>query len=182
MLKVLQLKPLAYLIIILLATEKNYKDKCDVTNLANANMAINRERKPLKQTQRRKGAANKTSIELQEYVETDIPTQDQPFHMTFCAGLIRKCYGCNHEFSKKHRKSPHDLLLKRYDFRSYFSPKSNCQKTSKNMQSTYFHFSAECARRLVPGFEMTHVIVHNEIKEQLKEGHKEILDQHNIKY
>lgn len=50
------------------------------------------------------------------------------------------------------------------------------------MQSTYFHFSAECARRLVPRFEMTHVIVHNEIKEQLKEGHKEILDQHNIKY
>ncbi|CAG2249927.1 unnamed protein product [Mytilus edulis] len=161
---------------------KKYKDKCDVTNLANANMATNRGKKASKATQRRKGAANKTSIELQEYVEKDIPTQDQPFHLTFCAGLIRKCYGCNQEFSKKHRKSPHDLLLKRYDFRSYFSPKSNCQKTSKNMQSTYFHFSAECARRLVPRFEMTHVIVHNEIKEQLKEGHKEILDQHNIKY
>ncbi|VDI62325.1 Hypothetical predicted protein [Mytilus galloprovincialis] len=56
-------------------TEKNYKDKCDVTNLANANMATNRGKKASKATQRRRGAANKTSIELQEYVEKGIPTQ-----------------------------------------------------------------------------------------------------------
>jgi hypothetical protein len=39
---------------------------------------------------------------------------EQPFHLTFLAGLVIKCYGCGQNFSSRSRTPPNDLVLKRY--------------------------------------------------------------------
>jgi hypothetical protein len=46
-------------------------------------------------------------------------SQIQPFHLTFMAGIIRKCYGYEQAFSERYRNAPNDLVLKRYDHRIY---------------------------------------------------------------
>jgi hypothetical protein len=86
--------------------------------LANFGLPLTRGKNPSKATQKRKGSANKESVEVNDYQE-DIAiqkhTQIQPFHLTFMAGIIRKCYGCRQAFSERYRNAPNDLMLKRYD-------------------------------------------------------------------
>jgi hypothetical protein len=72
---------------------------------------------------------------------------EQPFHLTFLAGLVRKCYGCGQNFSSRSRTPPNDLALKRYDHRKYLSPNSKTQRVSQSLQNTYYHLNADCCQR-----------------------------------
>ena len=150
-------------------------------------MPTGRGTKHVKSTQRRKGQAQKPLVEITEYSDTSRKPQElestnaqQPFHLTFCAGLIKRCYGCKQEFTAKQRRPPNDLLLKRFDFRIYLSPKTKTQRKTNNLQSTYFHLSAECARRVQPQFEYKDIVIHNETRDQLIPGHQNILDRLGI--
>lgn len=163
----------------------------NLTKIANTNMTACRGKKGIKSTEIRKGPANKkrtviseyvtnTSDNLQEKSSSASSPADQLFHVTFLAGLVRKCYGCGQEFSQRNRTPPHDIILKTYDYRQYVSPKSKTQKRTVNMQNAYFHLNVDCVRRRYPNFELEHIIIHNEISQQLTDGHKEVLNRQNI--
>ncbi|CAC5378000.1 unnamed protein product [Mytilus coruscus] len=111
-----------------LAKYKLKKNKVTVTKISNFGLSKTRGKKASSATQKRKGSANKQSLEVNEYrQDTEVQRPDlnkQPFHLTFIAGIIRKCYGCGQSFSDKHRNVPNDLVLKRYDHRMYLSPRS----------------------------------------------------------
>lgn len=47
----------------------------------------------------------------------------QPFTFTFRHGLISRCYGCSRLFCEKTWSAPHDLILKKRDFREYPNPR-----------------------------------------------------------
>ncbi|CAC5383195.1 unnamed protein product [Mytilus coruscus] len=137
-------------------------------------------KKGIKCDTKRKGSANKQSLEVNEYrQDTEVQRPDlnkQPFHLTFIAGIIRKCYGCGQSFSDKHRNVPNDLVLKRYDHRMYLSPRSKILKQSVSLQNTYFHLNVDCARKKDPQFEFKDVLIHNEIKQSLSDEHLLLLE------
>ena len=153
--------------------------EANLTVLANANQPKNRGKKPKTSTQIRKGRTNITPTVLTDYQEREEERSSegqQPCHLTFMAGIIKKCYGCEQNFSDKHRVPPHDLLLKRYDHRIYISPKSKARKKSPKLQNTYFHLNADCVRKRNPMFEFNRdVLIHEEIKKQLLDQHKQLL-------
>lgn len=161
---------------------------CNLTELANTNMPANRGKKGNSATQRRKGKMSKTSKDILHYSETSRPTNlkdttndvskqttGQPFHLTFIAGLIKKCYGCGQPFQNRHRCPPNDIILKRFDYRTYISPVSKVEKHTQTLQNTYYHLNKDCVRRLCPTFEMKNILIHDEIAEQLSEAHKNII-------
>lgn len=173
----------------------------NLTAMANTNMPSSRGKKPTKATQKRKGKANSTPLELLQYEDTsdcqssmvskdksaptdrsyEAPHQnDQPFHLTFMTGIIKKCYGCGQMFPAKQRLPPNDLVLKRFDHRVYVSPRSKVQKKTQNLQSTYYHLNVNCARRKCPRFSMKDVIIQDEVQEQLTEAHKRVLKNLNV--
>ena len=93
----------------------------NVTKLVNVNMPANRGKKASEATQRRKGKVSKTSSSIVtsysqptscEEQNKNIAAVEQPCHLTFLAGLIKKCYGCGQEFSNAMRNPPNDLILK----------------------------------------------------------------------
>ena len=168
--------------------EEKRGNTSNITKLVNVNMPANRGKKAKEATQRRKGKVSKTSSmnvtsysqptrndEKQNKNLKDISTIEQPCHLTFLAGLIKKCYGCGQVFSPGMRSPPNDLILKRFDFRKYKSPGSKTEKRSQVLQNTYFHLNRDCVRRICPRFEVNDIIIHQETIEQLCIGHKNIL-------
>ncbi|KAK3085112.1 hypothetical protein FSP39_024577 [Pinctada imbricata] len=147
----------------------------NLSQMSCANLPKNRGKKPQKSTQVRKGRCNIPPSVVTEYQEDS--EQHQPCHLTFMAGLIKKCYGCQQNFSDKQRHPPHDLILKRYDHRVYNSPKSKTMRKTKTLQNTYFHLNVDCVRKKHPQFEFsTDVILHEEIKHQLSSQHVQLLE------
>jgi hypothetical protein len=152
-----------------------------LTKMALANMPKNRGQKP-KGTSVRKGKHNKISTIVNDFetAPQQSPLQ-QPFHLTFLAGIVKKCYGCGQCFSEKQRSPPYDLILKRFDHRIYLSPNSKTFKTTPTLQNTYYHLNSDCCRRHCPLFEISRdVIIHREIKSQLSKGHKDVLRKLNM--
>ena len=168
------------------------KKGVQLTDIANTDMSSSRGKKASKATERRKGPANKPTADSVDYVRETEPKQSneesnqtitstaQMFHVTFLAGLIKKCYGCGQEFSGRQRVSPNDLILKSFENRIYTSPRSKMVKKSSNLQNTYYHLNTDCVRKRHPNFEMKHVLVHEEIKESLTKKHCNVLRQKNI--
>ena len=163
---------------------KKKEPSYNITAMTNVGLSNNRGKKAVKSTQRRKGRPKsckapevmdyETSTANEESIARDSTTQ--PFHLTFLAGIIKKCYGCGQMFSNKNRTPPHDIILKRFDHRIYMSPNSKTKKKTQTLQNTYFHLSADCARKVVPSFEFRwDVLIHNEIKTQLSSAHMNVL-------
>ncbi|XP_062568607.1 uncharacterized protein LOC134230774 [Saccostrea cucullata] len=151
-----------------------------LTKMALANMPKSRGQKP-KGTSVRKGQNNKCNTEIIEFETPHRPSLEQPFHLTFLAGIVKKCYGCGQCFSDRHRSPPNDLILKRFDHRKYLSPNSKTYKTTPTLQNTYYHLNSDCCRRTCPLFEISRdVIVHGEIMCQLTADHKNVLQKLNI--
>ena len=140
-------------------------------------MSKGRGKKLTKSTQKRKGASNNIPPLLTEFHNND---KQQPFHLTFIAGLIKKCYGCGQEFSSHNRKSSNDVILKRFDYREYINPLTKLKNESVSLPNTYYHLNADCARKVVPTFEMTNIIIHDEIKKSLSPEHITVLNNLNI--
>lgn len=161
--------------------KKFSKNEGNLTTIALTGMPKNRGQKP-KGTSIRKGRNNKTCTEVMDYAEPPQKSNlEQPFHLTFLAGLVKKCYGCGQKFSEKLRTPPNDLVLKRYDHRKYLSPNSKTQRVCASLQNTYYHLNSDCCRRQCPMFEMCRdVIIHTEISSQLSTGHRNILEKLKI--
>lgn len=108
-------------------------------------------------------------------------SEKQPFHHTFLAELIKVRYGCGLPFAIKQRTPLHDMILKRYDHRVYKSPRSKEMKRTSNLQNTYYHLNADCARKKHPEFEIqSDIVIPNEIKLHLKDSHKRLLREMDV--
>jgi hypothetical protein len=105
----------------------------------------------------------------------------QPLHLAFFSGVtnLKVCYGCKKQFADKYKKKPHNIILKHFCRRSY-KDKEGVTKQSKTLQAAYFHLNMDCVRKVVPHAEVTDVIVHEEIKRRLTEGHKKFIQQFGI--
>ena len=88
-----------------------------------ANIPKSRGQKP-KETSVRKGKNNKYLTKIIAYGTPQRPSLDQPFHLIFLAGIVKKCYRCGQCFSDRQRSPPNDLILKRFDHRKYLSQNS----------------------------------------------------------
>ncbi|XP_062573500.1 uncharacterized protein LOC134235383 [Saccostrea cucullata] len=112
--------------------KKKHNSERNLTAISLTGMPRNRGKKP-KGTSIRKGRNNKTFTEVMDYAVSKKSSLEQPFHLTFLAGLVNKCYGCGQQFSDKLRAPPNDLVLKRYDHRKYLSRNSKTQRVSASL-------------------------------------------------
>ena len=98
------------------------------------------------------------------------------FHLIHFSQVInlRICYGCKREFKAKYKREPNDLILKHYCHRTY-RDKKGVQKLSKDPQATYYHLKLDCTRKEVPTMEIGHIIIHDEIRVHLTDGHRTVL-------
>ena len=156
--------------------------KTNITDISNTNIPSNSGKKRTKSTSIRKGSANKKQETVTEYIDPSrsgpaISSGDQLFHITFLAGLVRKCYGCGQEFTQRNRNPPHDVILKSFENREYISPKSKVKNQTCHKQNAYYHLNTDCVRKRHPRFEKNHIIVNQEIQDQLTDGHRNVLRQ-----
>ena len=87
---------------------------------------------------------------------------------------LKKCYGCAKNFANKHTIPPHDIILQHFTKRKY--RKQNGEEAfSTNVQAVYFHLNLTCVRKAVPTMEIDDVIIHDDVKYLLTEGHKSLL-------
>ena len=103
----------------------------------------------------------------------------QPFSSTFCRGLIKRCHGCQTEFSEKSKTEPHDMILK--------------TSTSKNIQekvfaieqthyaATYYHLSMNCVRMKFPQTQVQDILLCGEVARSLTPGHVKVLETFGVK-
>lgn len=110
---------------------------------------------------------------------TSNDSQKQPmqaFHVVFFSMIpnLKKCYGCNKLFTDKFKSEPNDLVLKHFCFRKFRDRYGN-NVSSKSLQATYFHLKLDCARKTEPNMELSNVIIHDEVKNKLSDGHVDVL-------
>ena len=99
--------------------------------------------------------------------------ETQPFTVTFRQGLIRRCTGCNSEFSDKTKNPPHDLILKKKDFREY--PKDGMWFRANSLTNTYYHLSLECIRFRFPRTQLKYIYIYDEVRKLLTPPHIALL-------
>lgn len=154
----------------------------NMTTLANTGMPSSRGKKGTKATQIRKGKAHNKRPPLLQYGEPAdaFGRTKEMFHLTFLAGIIKKCYGCGIKFANKYRSPPYDIILKGFEFREYICPETKMKKMSKTKQNTYYHLNPDCIRKRYPLFETKDIIIHDETKQQLNVEHETILRNLNV--
>lgn len=104
--------------------------------------------------------------------------EEQPVSLTFRQGLIKRCYGCQSDFAKQTSSPPHDLILKKKDYREYF--KDGGWYRSYTLSNTYHHLKVECVRMQFPHFELKLVKLFDEKKESLLPCHIELLHKRGL--
>jgi hypothetical protein len=102
----------------------------------------------------------------------------QPFTITFRQGLIMRCHGCNHYFSEKSKTPPHDLILKKKDFKEY--PVDGVWRRAQSLTNTYYHLSMDCVRNVYPHVEIMNLVLYEEIKSNMVDGHIDVLHKFGI--
>ena len=85
---------------------------------------------------------------------------------------LKKCYGCNKNFSKIYKKEPKDMVLQLFCKRKYV--KDGKERTSKNLQAAYFHMNLNCIRKIEPDIETDVILVHHEVRKLLTAKHVEL--------
>lgn len=112
--------------------------------------------------------------ELAPLTHFQIETQkSQPFTITFRQGLIRRCVGCNTEFSQKTKKPPFDIILKKKDFREY--PKDGIWHRSNSLTNTFYHLNLDCVRSRFPHTQLKDIILYDEVQQSLTCAHINVL-------
>lgn len=102
--------------------------------------------------------------------------EQQPFTVTFQHGLIRRCRGCNGEFSNRSKKTPNDIILKKLDFKEYPLPNgSGVWCRSNNLVNNYYHFNTDCIGRRFPKAEIQDILIYEDIKATLSPAHINVL-------
>lgn len=103
------------------------------------------------------------------------------FHLTLfgVAKNVKKCYGCGKAFTRLHLK-PHDLILKHFCHRQYRN-KDGIEVVSPLSQAAYFHLNLDCVRKKESNMEQEDIIVHNEVRQQLTDKHKQLLARFGLK-
>ena len=81
-----------------------------------------------------------------------------PFELTFLHGVIRVCYGCGIDFSEADRTNPNDLVIRKKDFRHFYSPTTHQLQVTPKRQNTYYHLNKLCVRRKYREFVPTDVL------------------------
>lgn len=103
----------------------------------------------------------------------------QPFSVTFRQGLINRCRGCTQLFSERSKSAPHDLILKKLDFKEY--PKDGLWYRASTMAATYYHLNMNCVRRTFPLTEVQDILLYTEVAKSLSPGHVRVLQNFGIK-
>lgn len=100
--------------------------------------------------------------------------ETQPFTVTFRQGPIRRCAGCNSEFSEKTKIPPYDLILKKKDFREY--PKDGMWFRANSVTNNYYYYlSLECIRSKFPHTQLKNILLYDEVQESLTSPHITVL-------
>lgn len=97
----------------------------------------------------------------------------QPFSITFRQGLIKRCQGCKQLFSEKTRTRPHDIILKKLDFKEY--TQNGIWHRSNTLANSYYHLKIDCVRRNFPQTQIKDIIIHDEIMANVDPGHINLL-------
>ena len=100
--------------------------------------------------------------------------EHQPFSLTFRHGLIQRCQGCRREFSERSKCPPHDLILKKHDFKE-FPAREGLWKRSNTLVNTYYHLNLGCLRKNFPLTEAKDIVFYEDIKTSLTPGHINLL-------
>nr|XP_054759535.1 uncharacterized protein LOC129265580 [Lytechinus pictus] len=131
-----------------------------------------------KKTLERRGANNNIGTTIDRVVT--IPTTNQPFTVARKIGLIKRCYGCKTNFKDNMCNVPHDIVLKKLDYREWIDPVSGQQQRSRTLVPTYYHLNMDCVRRNFPFTEINDILIHNEVAHMLDDRHKEKLNKFGI--
>ena len=122
----------------------------------------------------KKRGASRERTQLSPLSHLQISMQEtQPFAVTSQQGLIRRCVGCDSEFSDKTKSPSHDLILKKQDFRQY--PKNGMWFRSNSLSNTYYHLSLECIRSKFSHTEHKHILLYDEVRKSLTPLHIALL-------
>ena len=162
----------------------------NLSGVANLNMPRGRGKKPNKATQQRKGPANKTKRPALSYVSEDLPPIPLPkppdggyilYFLKDCDSKVSKCYGCkgNFRFEGHLPAPPGDLVVVSRARREYMK---EGVKHFGELSNVYFHLSEKCIKSHNNYFVPSLVFVAPYVAEQLKQAHKDLLDQCDIPY
>ena len=88
------------------------------------------------------------------------------------------CYGCGNPFAKRMEKPPHDLILKRFDYREYRNRTTGELVKSYRLENTYYHLDMSCVRRRYPYTQVDDILVYKEF--ELTDAHTEKLRKFGI--
>lgn len=171
--------------------------KVNITRMVNTNMPANRGKKGVKATQIRKGAANKPKTLITNYQtpealvhisdtinsysklkqSTADLTAQQPFEVTSIHGLIKKCYGCDREFSDNNTQPPYDLLLKHSEVRPRYDKDQKKWYIPQNhdLSNAYYHLNIVCVQKVHKTFEWSQAVISVQFQPSVTEEHKHVL-------
>lgn len=166
--------------------------------MVNTNLPANRGKKGVRSTQVRKGQANKVTPLVTSFggqnsdgnannrlhdsyenlkLSVSDCTKNQDFDLTLIHGLVKKCYGCDNEYTDMDRKSPFDLVIRHEEVRPCFDrvAKRWYIPQMQRMSNAYYHLNENCVKKIHKHFTMSQLIVSEDVRHALSEEHKKIL-------
>ena len=102
-------------------------------------------------------------------------TANDNYELTFIHGLIKKCYGCDKQFTE--RQAPNDLIIKHLEIRprydkenkTWYSPGSNSKSNA------YYHLRTECVKKIHDDFKVNSLVIPDSVQLGFTDEHRNVI-------
>ena len=88
---------------------------------------------------------------------------------------VRKCYGCQRQFTNNYRHSPRNLVFTMKALRDAVPDGAGGFRPPTQPKPAYFHLKLKCLRKEKSTIEERQMIMHSEIYKKLEQGHVNML-------
>ena len=101
---------------------------------------------------------------------------ENPFWLTFVFGNISRCNGCKGKIQRGENKRPlpppDDIVFGHREFVIFSNPRSGAYEQSKEKRNVYYHVKKSCVAPYFVDFDISSVVIPEDVKSQLQVGHK----------